>query len=167
MAFLESNTSGTDAYSMWIRVAEMALEHGNLFVAQRCYAAINDVAKVRKLHVSGFCDLYQMPSGPFQDILEIADEASISIGGDGTHFYKVRAMLAIMGRKFKEAERIFLEQNDTESAIGMYTSLHKWDEALELAKVLNYPEYEQLKTSYLRALSDTGQDSKAAEVSFE
>ncbi|EFP04115.1 CRE-OSM-1 protein [Caenorhabditis remanei] len=148
VAFLESNTVGSDSYSMWTRVAEMALEHGNLFVAQRCYAAINNVAKVKKLH----------------DILEIADEAAITIGGDGTHFYKVRAMLAIMGRRFKEAERIFLEQNDTESAIGMYTSLHKWDEALELARVINYPEYEQLKTSYLRALSETGQDSKAAEL---
>lgn len=69
-----------------------------------------------------------------------------------------------MARKFKEAERIFLEQNDIEAAIGMYTTLHKWDEALELAKATNYPGYEQLKTSYLRALSDTGQDSKAAEL---
>uniref|UniRef100_A0A1I7TZF2 WD_REPEATS_REGION domain-containing protein n=1 Tax=Caenorhabditis tropicalis TaxID=1561998 RepID=A0A1I7TZF2_9PELO len=148
VAFLESNTGGADSYSMWTRVAEMSLEHGNLFVAQRCYAAIGDVAKVRKLH----------------DILEIADEAAITIGGDGTHFYKCRAMIAIMQRKFKEAERIFLEQNDTESAIGMYTSLHKWDEALELAKVINYPNYEQLKSSYLRALNDTGQTSKAAEL---
>lgn len=52
VAFLEANTGGSDAYSMWTRVADMALEHGNLFVAQRCFAAIGDVARARKLHVS-------------------------------------------------------------------------------------------------------------------
>uniref|UniRef100_A0A8R1I6R6 Intraflagellar transport protein 172 homolog n=1 Tax=Caenorhabditis japonica TaxID=281687 RepID=A0A8R1I6R6_CAEJA len=148
VAFLEINANGSDGYLMWTRVADMALEHGNLFVAQRCFAAVNDVAKAKKLF----------------EIIEIADEAAVTIGGDGTHFYKVRAKLAIMGRKFKEAERIFLEQNDVEEAIAMYTRLHKWGEALELAKVMNYPGYEALKTSYLRALSDTGQDAKAAEL---
>ncbi|CAI2357816.1 unnamed protein product [Caenorhabditis sp. 36 PRJEB53466] len=148
VAFLEANTGGSDAYSMWTRVADLALEHFNLFVAQRCYAAIGDVAKAKKLH----------------EIQEDADEAAVTIGGDGTHYYKVRAKLSIMARKFKDAERTFLEQNDIESAISMYTNLHKWDEALELAKVTNYPGYDQLKTSYLRALSDTGQDSKAAEL---
>ncbi|CAL2048973.1 unnamed protein product [Caenorhabditis brenneri] len=148
VAFLESNTSGSDAYAMWIRVAEMSLEYGNLFVAQRCYAAIGDIAKARKLH----------------EIIEIADAAAVTIGGDGTHFYKVRAMLAIMKRKFKEAERIFLEQNDSDAAIAMYTTLHKWDDALELARQINYPKYDSLKSAYLRALSETGQDSRAAEL---
>ncbi|PIC15412.1 hypothetical protein B9Z55_022396 [Caenorhabditis nigoni] len=148
VAFLESNTGSSDAYAMWTRVAEMALEHGNLFVAQRCYAAIGNIAKAKKLH----------------DIIEIADEAAITIGGDGTHYYKVRAMMAILGRKFKDAERIFLEQNDAEAAIGMYTSLHKWDEAMELAKVINYQNLDGLKNNYMRALSETGQDSKAAEL---
>lgn len=68
-----------------------------------------------------------------------------------------------------------------EDAIQMYQTLHKWDEALELAKATvnliccrekiqnfqNYPGYDQLKTAYYRALNDTGQDAKAAEVSWK
>ncbi|VDN19236.1 unnamed protein product [Cylicostephanus goldi] len=46
----------------------------------------------------------------------------------------------------------------------MYQTLHKWDEALELAKATNYGGYEQLKANYYRALFDTGQDAKAAEI---
>lgn len=37
---------------MWRRVADLALEQHKLLVAQRCFAAINDVARVNLLHVS-------------------------------------------------------------------------------------------------------------------
>ncbi|CAI5455003.1 unnamed protein product [Caenorhabditis angaria] len=164
--FLNNNPSGPDSYSMWTRVADLALEHSDVFVAQQCYAAINDVARARKCHFFFFFFdkrvFTKCSKNP--EIMELADEISQNTGGDGMNSYKVRAMLAVMGRKFKDAERIFLEENDIEGAVNMYTTLHKWDEALELAKATNYPGYEQLRTSYLRALHETGQDSKAAEL---
>ncbi|KHJ87890.1 hypothetical protein OESDEN_12325 [Oesophagostomum dentatum] len=69
-----------------------------------------------------------------QKIMELAEVAAKEIGGDGTQSYKVRASVAQLRRKFKEAEKIYLEQNAVEEAIEMYQTLHKWDEALELAK---------------------------------
>jgi hypothetical protein len=61
----------------------------------------------------------------------------------------------------------------------MYQSLHKWDDALQLATARvnnleyyllyqiifqNHPDIEALRAKYYRHLSDTGQDEKAAEV---
>ncbi|VDO11882.1 unnamed protein product [Haemonchus placei] len=46
----------------------------------------------------------------------------------------------------------------------MYQLLQKWDEALSIAKAVNYPGFEQLKANYYRTLFDTGRDAKAAEL---
>ena len=64
------------------------------FLSSRCYAALGDVAKARFM----------------KETFRIADEVSKTIGGDGFNSYKVRARLAIMEKKFKEAESIYLEQ---------------------------------------------------------
>ncbi|CAJ0935299.1 unnamed protein product, partial [Mesorhabditis belari] len=133
---------------MWKRVAYMALDQGKFLVAQRCFAAIGDIPRVNFV----------------RETIRIADEAAKTIGGDGTHFFKVRANIARMNKRFKEAEKIYLEQNDIEEAINMYKSLHKWEEALELARARNYPGYEQLKMNYHRALAETGQEAKVAEL---
>ncbi|RCN32794.1 tetratricopeptide repeat protein, partial [Ancylostoma caninum] len=133
---------------MWNKVAELALDQSNFFIAQRCFAALGDFARARAVF----------------KIMELAELAAKELGGDGTQSYKVRASVAQLRRRFKEAEKIYLEQNAVEEAIEMYQALHKWDEALELAKATNYSGYEQLKASYYRALFDTGQDAKAAEL---
>ncbi|KIH55309.1 tetratricopeptide repeat protein, partial [Ancylostoma duodenale] len=137
-----------EKYTMWNKVAELALDQSNFFIAQRCFAALGDFARARAVF----------------KIMELAELAAKELGGDGTQSYKVRASVAQLRRRFKEAEKIYLEQNAVEEAIEMYQSLHKWDEALELAKATNYSGYEQLKASYYRALFDTGQDAKAAEL---
>ena len=51
ITFLENNAGNMDTYTMWKRVADLALEQQKLLVAQRCFAAINDVARVNVLHV--------------------------------------------------------------------------------------------------------------------
>ena len=45
-----------------------------------------------------------------KETFRIADEVSKTVGGDGFNNYKVRARLAIMEKKFKEAEGVYLEQ---------------------------------------------------------
>ena len=62
--------------------------------SHRCYAALGDVAKARFM----------------KETFRIAAEVSKTQGGDGFNSYKVRARLAIMEKKFKEAESIYLEQ---------------------------------------------------------
>ncbi|RCN37320.1 tetratricopeptide repeat protein [Ancylostoma caninum] len=147
-AFLDHYRVADDSYTMWNKVAELALDQSNFFIAQRCFAALGDFARARAVF----------------KIMELAELAAKELGGDGTQSYKVRASVAQLRRRFKEAEKIYLEQNAVEEAIEMYQALHKWDEALELAKATNYSGYEQLKASYYRALFDTGQDAKAAEL---
>lgn len=39
-----------------------------------------------------------------------------------------------MRKNFKLAEKIYLEQNSVQEAIEMYQKLHRWEEAIELAK---------------------------------
>ncbi|KAK6028822.1 hypothetical protein OSTOST_05092, partial [Ostertagia ostertagi] len=107
-----------DAYSMWNKVAQIALEQSNFFVAQRCFAALNDYPRAR---------------AAFR-LTEMAEVTAKEIGGDGTQHWKVRASAAQLMRKFKEAEKIYLENNAIEEAIEMYQLLQKWDEALDIAK---------------------------------
>ncbi|PIO75437.1 tetratricopeptide repeat protein [Teladorsagia circumcincta] len=137
-----------DAYSMWNKVAQIALEQSNFFVAQRCFAALNDYPRAR---------------AAFR-LTEMAEVTAKEIGGDGTQHWKIRANAAQLLRKFKEAEKIYLENNAIEEAIEMYQLLQKWDEALDIAKAVNYPGFDQLKANYYRTLFDTGQDAKAAEL---
>lgn len=42
--------------------------------------------------------------------MELAELAAKELGGDGTQSYKVRANVAQLRRRFKEAEKIYLEQ---------------------------------------------------------
>uniref|UniRef100_A0A0K0DN97 Intraflagellar transport protein 172 n=1 Tax=Angiostrongylus cantonensis TaxID=6313 RepID=A0A0K0DN97_ANGCA len=137
-----------DSYTLWNKVGQLALEQNNFFIAQRCFAALGDFARAEAVF----------------RIMELAELTAKELGADGTQSYKVRARVAQLMRKFKEAEKIYVEQNAVEEAIEMYQTLHKWDEALELAKATNYSGYEQLKANYYRALFDTGQDAKAAEL---
>jgi intraflagellar transport protein 172 len=60
----------------------------------RCYAALGDVAKARFM----------------KETFRIAEEVAKNTGGDGFNNYRVRARMAIMEKRFKEAESIYLEQ---------------------------------------------------------
>jgi hypothetical protein len=41
---------------------------------------------------------------------------------------EVWARLAILNKKLKDAETIYLEQNQLDEALSMYQRFHKWDE---------------------------------------
>lgn len=135
MAFLEdSEKESVDVSSMWKQLAEVAIDHSHLWIAQRAYAGLGDIARVRFV----------------MQTIEMAEDAAKQIGGDGTQHYKVRARLALMKKQFKEAERIYLENGAVDEAIEMYVRVHKWETALDLAKATNYSEYENLKAKYYR-----------------
>ncbi|XP_039425678.1 intraflagellar transport protein 172 homolog isoform X3 [Corvus cornix cornix] len=117
-AFLEMLEMSTETEAMWKTLSRLALEARQLHIAERCFAALGNMAKARFLHETN----------------AIADQAAQEHGGDGTDHYLVRARLAMLDKNYKLAEMIFLEQNATEEAMDMYQELHMWDECIVVAK---------------------------------
>lgn len=76
----------------------------------------------------------------------------------------VHAELAVLSKHFKLAESLLLEQGETDRAIEMYQSLHKWDEAIEVAEAKNHPGLADLKANYDDYLARTHQEEKAGQL---
>ncbi|KAK6114288.1 hypothetical protein QQG55_55400 [Brugia pahangi] len=138
-----------DTTVLWRQLAQVALSQQQLLIAQRCFAALGDISRVQML----------------VEMIRIADEITRNTGDDGKNNYKVQARLALMNKDFREAERIYLEQNALDEIIEIYQQIGKWDEAFELAQSQNHPDLETVKARYYRYLFDTGQDGKAAQIS--
>lgn len=83
----------------------------------RCFAALGDVSKARFI----------------QQINDKIEEISSATGTDGSRHPVVQAKLAVLNKKFKQAEGIYLEQGMVDQAMEMYQELHKWDDSLEIA----------------------------------
>eukprot|EP00051_Salpingoeca_urceolata_P019102 m.274557 g.274557 ORF g.274557 m.274557 type:complete len:1824 (+) comp19348_c0_seq8:278-5749(+) len=145
--FLETLEQTPESDAMWKTLAGLALEHQELLIAERCFAALGDAAKAKYLH----------------QINEMVQEASAS-GVDGTQDYRVRARLAALEKQFKLAESIFLEQNQTDEAIQMYQRLHKWGGAIEVAEARMHPDLDTLRGDYSRWLRETGQEETAGQL---
>ncbi|KAG1667872.1 Intraflagellar transport protein 172 [Nymphon striatum] len=148
VTFLESLDISSEADSMWRSLAKISLDSNELHIAERCFAAIGDVSKSRYL----------------KQVMDEAENISKSTGSDGFDFYKVRAKLAMLGKNFKDAESLYLEQNNIDEAIEMYQELHKWDDAINLAEIKGHPELETLKKNYFQWLMATNQEEKAGQV---
>nr|XP_032825685.1 intraflagellar transport protein 172 homolog [Petromyzon marinus] len=148
VAFLETLEMGPEAEAMWRTLGRLALEARQLHIAERCFAALGDMAKVQFLRETN----------------RIADLDAQEFGGDGTDSYRVRARLAMLDKQYKLAESIFLEQNAIEEAMQMYQNLHMWDECIAVAEAKGHPELESLRRSYVKWLTVSGQDGRAAEV---
>ncbi|CAH0385245.1 unnamed protein product [Bemisia tabaci] len=143
------NSKRLEAEGMWQNLAEIALQLHNLRVAQRCYAALGDIARTHFLRVT----------------LEIADDYAQKNGGDGMDCLEVWARIAILNKQYKTAETIYLEQNQLDKAIKMHQRLHKWDNAVNLATQKGSQELAtRLKSNYLEWLMETRQEGKAAEL---
>ncbi|CAD5234656.1 unnamed protein product [Bursaphelenchus xylophilus] len=144
LEYLESSERDrTDISSMWRQMASVALEEGNLLIAQRCYAGLNDISRVRFI------------------------EDTMDMMADNKDSYKVKARMALLRRDLKESENIYLSNNATEEALEMYQKLHRWSASLDLARATNYPDQEGLKMKYQRYLHETGQSERAAELKAE
>jgi intraflagellar transport protein 172 len=148
IAYLESLELSPETEAMWRTLARMALEGRQLHVAERCYAALGDVAKARYL----------------RETLDAAETAAENFGGDGTDAPEVWARLYVLDKQFKAAEGLYLEQNQLDEAIRMYRRLHMWDDALNLADAKAHPQLDQLRAEHMRWLLDTGQEEKAGAI---
>ncbi|XP_060552918.1 intraflagellar transport protein 172 homolog [Ruditapes philippinarum] len=148
VAFLETLEMSAETEAMWKTLSKLAMEDRQLHIAERCYAALGDVAKARFM----------------KETFRIAEEVAKNTGGDGFNNYRVRARMAIMEKRFKEAESIYLEQNHVDEAMEMYQEMHMWDEAIEVAEAKSHPELETLRRNYYQWLMETGQEETAGEV---
>lgn len=86
----------------------------NLNLAERCYAALGDVAKTHYL----------------QQTAKMAADYEKDHGENAGPCPEVWARLAILSNDLITAENIYLEQGDLQAAIDMYKTLHRWDDAL-------------------------------------
>ncbi|KAH8278227.1 hypothetical protein KR044_002922 [Drosophila immigrans] len=146
--FLESLGDKPAAKAMWHNLAIIALEEGNLRVAQRCYAALGNVSKA--FYVA--------------EMLQQADHFEQATGTPGILCPQVRAKLALLGSDLRAAERIYLEQGDIEAALSMYQQLRMWDEAVALAERRSYVRLPELRQQHMDFLLESEQQEKAAQL---
>jgi intraflagellar transport protein 172 len=148
LLFLENLEMSAETETMWKTLATLTLQERKLKIAQRCFAALGDVSKVRYL----------------QEINTLSDRIEAETGHSGLEHYQVQCKLALLEKEFKTAESILLEQGMVEDAMTMYRSLHKWDQAIRVARAKLHPDLESLEESYLKWLMETCQEEKAGEL---
>lgn len=148
--FLEqSEQRGMDLQAMWKKLAEISIEHFQLMLAQRCFASLNDLIRVQYLQ---------------ETLLRAECQHGIPMDEMLSEHFEVRARMAIMGKQFKRAERIFLENNAVSAAIQMWRLMCDWDTVMQLAIAMNYSQMDSLHAQYERYLHESGQQQKAAEI---
>ena len=129
--------------AMWSQLSRLCMEEGNYVVAQRCFAALGDVSKAQYLH-----------------------QVNVLVqrhGGDVQH-YQVTALVALLQADVKKAEAILLSHGAVGEAISMYQSLHRWEEALQVAEQRGWAGLRALRQEYYDYLSDTKQEELAGQV---
>ncbi|KAF8563376.1 Intraflagellar transport protein [Paragonimus westermani] len=141
VAFLESLEVSPETKSMWMKLAKASLKAGKLLIAERCYAALHSVSKVRYLRNT-------------REMKSVEDAPD----------YQIDARIAILEKDFKLAEHIYLSQNAIEEVTSMYKNLNKWENAIELAEAKAWTGLTKLKAEHQAWLAETGQDEKAAEL---
>ncbi|CAI2386632.1 unnamed protein product [Moneuplotes crassus] len=125
----------------WKSLTKIAIEQNNFFVAERCYAALGDVAK----------------AGYYRKINDLVRE-------NGYDDYKVQSKLAVLSKHFQKAEAILLDHNQLEEAMAMYQEVHRWDESIKLAERMKHQDAQEYLDNYYGWLLSTNQEPKAAEI---
>lgn len=151
ITLLETLEMTPETEAMWKTLSGIAIKDKRLVVAERCFAALGDVAKVKYL----------------QQLNDMADAIREQGIFNELDHYAIRARLAILDKNYKLAESIYLEQGRMEEAMEMYQEMHKWNFSIKVAETGNHPELENLKRNYLSWLLESGQETQAAEMKEE
>jgi len=130
--------------AMWKQLAELSLQQRQLIVAEQAYAALCDVAKVRYLHK-----------------LNKLAAANPEVG---VNHYMVRTKLAMLEKKWDEAEAIMLDNGKVEDLMQLFIELHKWEDAIRVAERVAHPELNAIKANYFAYLLSSGQSDKAGAI---
>ncbi|KAJ9466254.1 Intraflagellar transport protein 172 [Diplonema papillatum] len=148
---LEQITITPETEAMWQTLSQLALQSRKLHIAERCYAALGDVAKARALNKIG----------------ELAQQATSEdkvLPNQGYDHYSVRAALEVLNKNFKAAEGIYLEHNKVNDAVAMWEELFRFDESIAVAEAKGHRDAEKMRKFYYEWLMETNQQDKAAEL---
>ena len=138
--------------AMWKELQNAALEDKQLVVAQRCSAALGDIAKAQFLGAIN---------------ADAKRAAAAEGGGNGLNNYAVKARLAMMDKQWKVAEGLLLENGQTDAAIQMYRDMQRLDQAVAVAASRQHESAENLRREHLEWLKATGQEEAAGAVKEE
>eukprot|EP01028_Stygiella_incarcerata_P009695 TRINITY_DN4643_c0_g1_i1.p1 TRINITY_DN4643_c0_g1~~TRINITY_DN4643_c0_g1_i1.p1 ORF type:complete len:1792 (-),score=469.38 TRINITY_DN4643_c0_g1_i1:1897-7272(-) len=146
---LESQPMSPEIEAMWTNLAQLAMERESFVTAERCYAALGDVAKAKYLH--GLNRMALDASERYQDMEK-----------GGYEYFGVQAGLAVLKKDFKEAEHLYVDNGEVEEAMGMYEELHKYEDSIAVAERTGHENAKGLKETYFDWLLETKQEEKAA-----
>lgn len=135
---------------IWRQLASVAVQEMKLHIAERCYAAMGDVANVEAI----------------RQIRKLAIAASKASEGatNGYEHWSVQAELFIMKRDFKQAEQIYLEMGKVEEAIAMWDEMQRYEESMAIATSRGLDDLASRRSRYYEWLMETKQFEKAAET---
>ncbi|KAI8611221.1 hypothetical protein BC830DRAFT_1069003 [Chytriomyces sp. MP71] len=145
---LETLEMTPESQAMWKSLSTVALGDEKIVIAQRCFAALGDVAMAKYL-------------ANLNDKVEKTD-GEVSVG-----LVDVRARLAVLDKQFNVAENILLENGKVDECMSMYQEMHKWDKSIKVAEFKNHPDLDHMKRNYFQWLIDSGQEDKAGELKEE
>eukprot|EP00755_Sulcionema_specki_P012297 Sspe_Gene.8302::Locus_2835_Transcript_1_1_Confidence_1.000_Length_5381::g.8302::m.8302/K19676/IFT172; intraflagellar transport protein 172 len=148
---LEQITITPETEAMWQNLSQLALQDRRLHIAERCFAALGDVAKAQALH-------------RINDLAQTAVQEGQVLGNQGYDHYTVRAALEILNKNFKTAESIYLEHNKVEQAVEMWEELYRFEESIAVAEAKGHPQAERMRKTYFEWLMESKQQDKAAEL---
>ena len=136
--------------AMWQSLSAVAIQDMKLYIAERCFAALGDVAKAHAL----------------SNINRLAAEAAKESNGatDGYDHYTVRAELFILNREFRRAEQVYLDNGQVDKAIAMWEEMQRFNEAIQIAEARNHPDAANKRAQFYTWLRETGQHEKAGEL---
>jgi intraflagellar transport protein 172 len=148
LSFLEGLEMSGESEAMWGTLGQLSLQDRKLKIAERCYAALGDVAKVRYL----------------REVTKLADKMTLETGQDGTTHYLVEAKMAALNKRLKQAEAILLDRGELDMVMTMYQELHRWEDAIEVAAARSHPDLATLKATHYQHLLDSGQEERAGKM---
>eukprot|EP00892_Ulva_mutabilis_P000305 jgi/Ulvmu1/10275/UM060_0077.1 len=156
MAVLEPLERTPDTEAQWQQLADAALEAVGtlaeparmlplLCVAERCFAAVGDVARSAYLRrISGHLER----------------------GLKGDHLAQVRgeATLDILAKRWANAEQRYLQAGLVDDALAAYLECHRWADAVRLAEENHHYDLDKLRAGHMEHLLATKQLQAAARV---
>eukprot|EP00906_Rhabdomonas_costata_P036994 RCo051951 len=151
---LEQIALTPETEAMWMHLSRVATAEGRMTIAERCYAALGDVAKARALN-------------EINDLAASAEQVAQQAGRErvnGYAHFSVQAAMAILNQNFPLAQQIYIENNRVEDAMAMWDELQRYDESIGVAFRCNHPKAEQMRSQYLGYLVESGQYERAGEI---
>eukprot|EP01041_Mallomonas_annulata_P001132 gene1132-2194_t len=146
MDILEGLEMTPESEAMWRQLNLATVNNGDLLIAERCAAAVGDIASSMYLHNV--------------NIIKIkAENDGIQSGKD---HYLVRSKLLLLKKEVKAAEEELIDQGKEDECIEMYQKLHKQDAAIRVAENARHPELVEMRQAYFQYLLDTNQEEQAA-----